>query len=67
MSRAAIAGKISFSRSGWFLVRAIADVAQTFRFASTGPFYVETEGRRSRSWIAVVMASRKPRSVLGAK
>jgi hypothetical protein len=26
--------------SGWFLVRAIADNPQTFRFASTGPFYI---------------------------
>jgi hypothetical protein len=30
-----------FSRSGWFLVRAIADVPETFRFASTAPFFVE--------------------------
>jgi hypothetical protein len=29
------------SESGWFLVRAIADAPSTFRFASTGPFYVE--------------------------
>jgi hypothetical protein len=29
------------SRSGWFLVRAIADVADTFRFASTAAWYVE--------------------------
>ena len=34
-------GRIRFERSGWFLVRAIADVETTFRFASTGPFYVE--------------------------
>ena len=33
---------------GWFLVRAICDVEETFRFASTGPFYVEgPQGRRS--------------------
>jgi hypothetical protein len=30
-----------FTRSGWFLVRAIADVPGTFRFASSAPFYVE--------------------------
>ena len=30
-----------FERSGWFLVRAIAAVPETFRFASTAPFYVE--------------------------
>lgn len=34
-------------RPGWFLVRAICDVEHTFRFASTGPFYVEgASGRR---------------------
>jgi hypothetical protein len=32
---------ITFARSGWFLVRAIADVPHTFRFASTAPYYVE--------------------------
>jgi hypothetical protein len=34
-------GPIRFSESGWFLVRAIANVPETFRFASTAPFYVE--------------------------
>jgi hypothetical protein len=34
-------GKIEFTESGWFLVRVIADVPHTFRFASTAPFYVE--------------------------
>lgn len=34
-------GKVRFAESGWFLVRAVADVPHTFRFASTGPFYVE--------------------------
>src|SRR2546429_540670 len=32
---------IRFDKSGWFLIRAMADVPATFRFASTGPFYVE--------------------------
>ncbi|NIP93819.1 MAG: hypothetical protein GWO24_10320 [Akkermansiaceae bacterium] len=31
-------------RSGWFLVRAIAEVKETFRFASTAPWYVEIGG-----------------------
>jgi len=31
--------------SGWFLVRAITDVTNTFRFASTAPWYVEIGGR----------------------
>jgi hypothetical protein len=34
-----------FERSGWFLVRAIAAVPNTFRFASTAPFYVEVGNR----------------------
>ena len=34
-------GTVKFDSSGWFLVRAMADVPGTFRFASTGPFYVE--------------------------
>ncbi len=33
--------RFTVEQSGWFLVRAIADVKPTFRFASTGPFYVE--------------------------
>jgi hypothetical protein len=36
-----------FEQSGWFLVRAIAQVPETFRFASTAPFYVEI-GKRPR-------------------
>jgi hypothetical protein len=32
---------LTFGSSGWFLVRAIAAVPETFRFASTAPFYVE--------------------------
>lgn len=34
-------GSLEFHESGWFLVRAIADVPGNFRFASTAPFYVE--------------------------
>jgi hypothetical protein len=44
---------LSFDRSGWFLVRAIAERTDNFRFASTAPFYVEiqpTPRRISRSW-----------------
>jgi len=33
--------EVSFQQSGWLLVRAIAADAKTFRFASTGPYYVE--------------------------
>jgi len=45
-------GTLQFTASGWFLVRAIADVPGTFRFGSTAPFYVEmgaTPRRLSRS------------------
>ena len=34
--------------AGWFLVRAIADVEDTFRFASTAPWFVATESGESR-------------------
>ncbi len=36
-----------FERSGWFVVRAIEKVPETFRFASTAPFYVEIGGKPS--------------------
>jgi hypothetical protein len=45
----------TFTASGWFLVRVIADRTDTFRFASTAPFYVEvgaTPRRVSRSAVA---------------
>ena len=45
--RAGSLGAIKFKESGWFLVRATAAVPNTFRFASTGPFYVEV-GRGPR-------------------
>jgi len=40
---------VSVEDSGWFLVRTIADVPQTFRFASTGPFYVESASGETRA------------------
>jgi hypothetical protein len=33
--------KLHFDRSGWFLVRAVTDLDKTYRFAMTGPYYVE--------------------------
>jgi len=39
---------VTFERSGWFLVRAIADERRTFRFASTAPFWVEAAGESPR-------------------
>ena len=44
--------KVGFDASGWFLVRAITDNRDTFRFASTAPYYVEigeTKRRISRA------------------
>jgi hypothetical protein len=35
---------IRVDTSGWFLVRAITDLTNTFRFASTAPWYVEIGG-----------------------
>jgi hypothetical protein len=40
--------EVTFDRSGWFLVRAITDVANTFRFASTAPYYVEIGPEKKR-------------------
>jgi hypothetical protein len=41
-------GSLTFKRSGWFLVRAVADDKRTFRFASTAPYYVEIGPARQR-------------------
>jgi hypothetical protein len=37
---------VGFSESGWMLIRAVTDNPKTYRFASTGPFYVEIAGKR---------------------
>jgi hypothetical protein len=39
---------LTFDRSGWLIVRAIAAVPETFRFASTAPFYVEVGSNPNR-------------------
>jgi len=39
---------LQFTESGWFLIRAISDIDDTFRFASTAPWYVEIGEPRSR-------------------
>lgn len=41
-------GKIEFTSSGWFLVRCFAKNEQTFRFASTAPYYVEIGAGKRR-------------------
>lgn len=33
--------RVRFDRSGWFLVRAVTEAPKTYRFAMTGPYYVE--------------------------
>lgn len=33
--------RLKFDDSGWFLIRAVADVEPTYRFGCTGPYYVE--------------------------
>ncbi len=39
---------VTINESGWFAVRAIADVDHTFRFAMTAPWYVELGGEPMR-------------------
>ncbi len=41
--------EVTFQRSGWMLVRAVTNNPKTYRFASTGPYYVEIGGRRQIS------------------
>jgi hypothetical protein len=36
---------VRFDRSGWFLVRAVTDLSKTYRFAMTGPYYVDFDNR----------------------
>jgi hypothetical protein len=43
--RAGTLPAVRFEESGWLLVRAVADHPKTFRFASTGPYYVEIGNR----------------------
>ena len=39
--------EVEFKQSGWLLVRAVTTNPRTYRFASTGPYYVEIgESRR---------------------
>jgi hypothetical protein len=35
---------LNFNESGWFVIRAVTDVPDTYRFATTGPYYVEIGG-----------------------
>lgn len=40
--------QLSLDKPGWFLVRAITDVPETFRFGSTAPWYVESSNGERR-------------------
>ena len=37
--------ELEFDESGWFLIRAVAANSKTYRFASTGPYYVQIGDR----------------------
>lgn len=37
---------LKFSQSGWFLLRAVSEVEETFRFGSSAPWYVEIGDER---------------------
>ncbi len=36
---------LHFEKSGWFLLRAVSESSDTYRFAMTGPYFVEFEGK----------------------
>lgn len=38
--------KLKFKRSGWFLIRAVTDYRAAYRFAMTGPYWVEIGDER---------------------
>jgi hypothetical protein len=48
LARTGSLGTLTFTSSGWLLVRAVADHPKTFRFASTAPFYVEVGDAKRR-------------------
>jgi hypothetical protein len=47
-TRSGSLGRVRFQESGWFVVRAIAEHAKTFRFAQTAPYYVEIGNNKRR-------------------
>jgi hypothetical protein len=48
LQRGRLHAAVRFTSSGWFLARAVGDNPQTFRFASTGPYYVEVGPSKRR-------------------
>jgi hypothetical protein len=45
--------RLTFTESGWFLIRGVTDVSRTYRFAMTAPYYVEVGYQRRISKQAV--------------
>lgn len=45
IQRVSLPARLAVAESGWFLLRATASTTNTFRFASTAPWYVELDGR----------------------
>lgn len=43
-----LSAELRLTEPGWFLVRTVADVEKTFRFASTAPWYVESDSKDPR-------------------
>jgi len=37
---------VEFKESGWMMIRAVTNHPKTYRLASSGPFYVEIDGKR---------------------
>jgi hypothetical protein len=48
VERVTLPASVTIGESGWFLLRAIAAVPHTLRFAATGPWHVEVAGRPAR-------------------
>ncbi|MEL6105238.1 MAG: CehA/McbA family metallohydrolase [Planctomycetota bacterium] len=47
-SEQTLSTSLTLTEPGWFLVRSIADVRDTFRFASTAPWYIEGPAGQKR-------------------
>jgi hypothetical protein len=45
---------VTFDKSGWMLVRAVTNNPSTYRFATTGPYYVEIGNQRRVSKAAAL-------------
>ncbi|MCS7306843.1 MAG: hypothetical protein NZ602_17260 [Thermoguttaceae bacterium] len=61
--------KLRFDRSGWFLVRAMAETPPTYRLAMTGPYYVRIghNPRISRSAVQFFLTWLQERELIAAQ